>query len=58
MNIDISDMLLFVNKLSELDLPENTPVCCSQFTELQEDVVIHFGKVFDSDVKVEKVRGV
>ncbi len=58
MSIDISDMLLFVNKLSELDLPEDLPMCYSEFEELREDEPVHFGKVFDEAVKVKKVRGV
>lgn len=58
MSVDISDMLLFVNKLSELNLPTDLYVPSQQFNELSDDAPVTFGKVFDEDVKVKKVRGV
>ncbi len=58
MSVDISDMLEFVNKLSELELPEESEVDTINLKSLADDTTECFGNVFEGEVKVNKVRGV
>lgn len=58
MSIDISDMLEFVNKLTELELPEESEVDTVNLNSLADDAPECFGDVFRSEVKVNKVHGV
>lgn len=58
MSIDISDMLEFVNKLTELELPEESEVDTVNLNSLADDTPECFGNVFEGEVKVNKVHGV
>lgn len=58
MSVDISDMLAFVNKLAKLNVPYEYENVTVSLNNLADDVPECFGKVFDDDVKVKKVRGV
>lgn len=62
MQVEISDMIAFVNRLSKLDLPQENENSGVKLSDLRDDFARDekesFAPLFDGYIKVDKVHGV